>query len=92
VWVLAFFPTITDLVAILQSGAKQGLLGVLKSALEQEPAVHPASELPKVFSSQPFTVPVMKPSDLSKTDSMGLDIDMEIGKSFLLNSSVFICI
>lgn len=61
-----------------KSGAKQGLLGVLKSALELEPAEHPASELPKLFSSQPFTVPVMKPSDLSKTDSLGLDIDMEI--------------
>lgn len=65
---------------MLQSGPKQGLLGVIKSALEQEPASHPASELPKLFSTQPFTVPEIQPSDLSKTDSLGLDIDLEIGK------------
>lgn len=78
---------------VLQSVPKQGLLGVIKSALEQEPAAHPASELPKLFSSQPFTVPAMQPSDLSKTDSLGLDIDLEIGKLLvklvLLNSSGF---
>ncbi|KAG0570226.1 hypothetical protein KC19_6G145700 [Ceratodon purpureus] len=61
-----------------KSGPKQGLLGVIKSALEQEPTLHPASELPKLFSSQPFDVPVIQPFDLSKTDSLGLDIDLEI--------------
>lgn len=62
----------------------QGLLGVLKeirSALDQGPAVHPVSELPKLFSSQPFTVPAVQLSDHPvKTDSLGIDVDMDIGK------------
>lgn len=65
---------------MLQSGSKQGLLGVLQSALIQEPAIHPASELPKLFATQPFTIPEVQPYDLSKTDSLGVDIDQEIGK------------
>ena len=57
----------------------QGFLGVLKGAIEQESG-HPASELPKLFSTRPFTVPAVQPSNLSiKTDSLGLDIDLEIG-------------
>lgn len=78
---------------ILQSGPKQGFLGAIKSALELEPAVHPASELPKLFSSQPFTVPEIQPSDLSKTDSLGLDIDLEIGRSISVANSFsrFVC-
>ncbi|CAM6044887.1 unnamed protein product [Sphagnum compactum] len=63
----------------------QGLLGVLmefKSSLEQGPAVHSASELPKLLSSQPFTIPSVLPSDLgSPSDSSALDTDvnLEIG-------------
>lgn len=59
--------------------ASQGLLGVIKSTLEPENAVHPADQLSKLFSSQPFTAPVNQPSDLSvKTDSLGIDVDLEI--------------
>ncbi|CAK9192647.1 unnamed protein product [Sphagnum jensenii] len=63
----------------------QGLLGVLmefKSSLEQGPAVHSASELPKLLSLQPFTIPSVLPSDLgSPSDSSALDTDinLEIG-------------
>jgi hypothetical protein len=69
----------------LQQSQTQGLLGVLmefKSSLEQGPAVHSASELPKLLSSQPFTIPSVLPSDLgSPSDSSALDTDvnLEIG-------------
>jgi hypothetical protein len=69
----------------LQQSQTQGLLGVLmefKSSLEQGPAVHSASELPKLLSLQPFTIPSVLPSDLgSPSDSSALDTDinLEIG-------------
>jgi hypothetical protein len=53
-----------------------------KSSLEQGPAVHSASELPKLLSSQPFTIPSVLPSDLgSPSDSSALDtgVNLEIG-------------
>lgn len=69
--------------SLLQPAASQGLLGVIKSTLEPENAVHPADQLSKLFSSQPFTAPVNQPSDLSvKTDSLGIDVDLEIGEPF----------
>lgn len=57
----------------------QSLIGVMKdikSANEQAPTVHPSSELPRLFSSRPFT---MISSDIrskgsAESESSGLEI------------------